>query len=163
MLLSTGSFTNGYHLEFAFDDGEVAHEVCELLATHDILAHISNTRVYIKDSESICNLLALIGATKSLYTLNDQIVMRSVRNTSNRRANCDTANIDRQIKTAHQQIELFKSIQNPPKHLKQIIDARLENPEASYDELATILGISKSGIANRIQSVIQYVDGIKKN
>jgi len=150
----------GYHLEFTFKDISSARELCDELAQYDIFAKLTTTvdnsafRVYIKDKESICNLLALVGANKSLYKLHDQIVMRSVRNTSNRRANCDSANIDRQIKSAHYQIEKFKDLKNLPPQLQQTVDARLSHPDATYDELAAILGISKSGVVHRIKKVL---------
>ena len=161
LLLSSGSFSHGYHIEFSFDDPEIAHEVCDELAIHDIFAHISNTRLYIKDSESICNLLALVGATKSLYKLNDEIVMRSMVNASNRRANCDKANISRMVETASRQIDVISKIVSSDDfeslsiELQQTALARLENPTASYDELAQILGITKSGLVHRINRLLK--------
>jgi len=151
-------------LEFSFDDQEIAHEVCDELASNDVLAHISGTRVYIKDSESICNLLALVGANKSLYKLNDEIVMRSMVNTSNRRANCDKANISRSIETAQAQIDaLSKFVESDyfetlPIELQETAKARIENPTASYDELAQMLGLTKSGLVHRIKKIICYAE-----
>jgi len=107
-------------------------------------------RVYIKDSDSICNLLALTGANKPLLKLHDQIALRSVRNTSNRRANCDTANISKQIAAARRQIEAIKKLAIIPQELKATAASRLENPEASYEELAQILGISKSAVVRNL-------------
>jgi hypothetical protein len=160
ILLSSGSFSHGYHVEFSFDDHDIAHEVCEELASHDILAHISSNRVYIKDSESICNLLALVGAHKSLYKLNDEIVMRSMVNTSNRRANCDKANISRSIETAQSQIGVISKLvarddfKTLAIELQTTAKARIENPTASYDELAQILGVTKSGLVHRIKKLL---------
>jgi DNA-binding protein WhiA len=166
---SAGGFSRGYHLEFPFDDLGEARALCDALAVQDIFANISPGgtggrpwRVYIKDSESICNLLALVGANKSLYKLNNLLALRSVRNTSNRRANCDTANISRQIETAAPQIEAISRLagredfRKLPKYLQATARARLDNPDATYDELAGILGISKSGTVHRLRTLMQY-------
>ena len=163
LLHASGSFIKGYHLEFSSINMEEAHEICDAFAEHDIFANITQTetvRVYIKDSESICNLLALVGANKSLYKLNNQIAMRDVRNTSNRRANCDTANISRQIETSTRQIALIKKIDQAklPPELLQIAKARLDNPTATYDELAIILGISKSAAVYRMKKLLNLFD-----
>jgi len=165
LLASTGSFSHGYHLEFAIEEEQAAHALCERLAEHDIFANISGAeghiRVYIKDSESICNLLALVGANSSLYKLNDRIAMRSVRNVTNRRANCDNANIARQIETAAHQISALENLvksggfKTLPTQLQKTAIARIENPEAALEELAKILGISKSGVVHRMKRLLR--------
>ena len=150
ILSASGSFASGYHLEFP-----ASEEICQQLAERDIFTNTTNDRTYIKDSESICNLLALVGATQSLYKLNDHIAMKSVRNTTNRRANCDAANIEKQLATAAAQIEMLKTIdpESLPPELRLTLEARLGNPTATYDELAEILGISKSGVVHRIKKL----------
>lgn len=150
-----GSFTRGYHLEFAIPDPKVATELCEQLALDEIFAHMSRGRVYLKDSESICNLLAIVGAHKSLLKLNNEIIARSVNNTSNRKTNCDTHNIARQIATASTQIEQIRqNFDALPPELQPTARARIENPTATYDELAKELNISKSALAHRLKRMV---------
>jgi DNA-binding protein WhiA len=154
----------GYHLEFALASAQEARDICEEFAANDVFGHIRETgneyRVYVKDSESICNLLALVGANKSLLNLHNEIAMRQAVNLSNRRANCDSANIERQIETARAQIEIFDAIRQSKRYetleksLREVIDARLKNPSAAYDELAKILGISKSGLVHRLKKLL---------
>jgi len=141
-----------------------AIELCDELAAHDIFAHMSETtapphvaRVYIKDSESICNLLALAGLKNCLYRLNDEIALRSVINSSNRRTNCDSANIQKQIEAATAQVEKIARLDLGalPPPLRETAAARMENPEATYDELAQILGITKSGVVHRLKRVLE--------
>ena len=158
--------TRGYHLEFAVASLEEARALCEEFAANDIFAAIRTakgaTHIYLKDSDSICNLLALAGASKSLLELHDKIAMRQVRNISNRRANCDEANIRRQLETAAGQVEAFTAIkagagfEKLGTELQSTVNARLENPEATYEELANILKITKSGLVHRIKKVLQY-------
>jgi DNA-binding protein WhiA len=157
---ATGGFIRGYHLEFDLND-KAANDLCENLAAHDIFAHKYTGRVVIKDCESICNLLALAGLVKSLYTLNDEIALRSVVNTSNRRANCDTHNITRQIETAAAQVEKIRALLNGQKfknlspELQATARARVENPTATYTELSQILNITKSGLVHRLKSMLK--------
>jgi len=151
-------------MEFQFKNIDEARALCDMLAEHDIFAKLTTTpdnqhfRVYIKDSDSICNLLALAGANKTLFKLHDQIALRSVRNVSNRRANCDAANVGKQVTAAARQIEVIKSLKNIPKNLESTASARIENPEASYEELGTILGISKSSVAHRLKRLLTICD-----
>ena len=156
ILASTGSFQGGYHIEFAIEDLVVARNLCDKLAEYDIFANITkgeHIRVYIKDSESICNLLALVKAKRSLYNLNNEIAMRSVRNVSNRRANCDSANILKQYETASRQVDIIKGLEDIPIELQATARARVENPNATYDELGKILGLSKSGVVHRLNKL----------
>ena len=158
---------HGYHLEFTFDDVTEARNFCDILAQHDIFAKLTTTventhfRVYIKNSDCICNLLALVGANRSLLKLSDEIALRSVRNVSNRRANCDTANISKQVSAAQEQIELIKHLKKSggfarlSEPLRQTATARTNNPDASYEELSQILGITKSGVVHRLQKLMR--------
>jgi len=98
-----------------------------------------------------------MGAGNSLLKLHNEIALRDVRNKANRLANCDTANIGKQVQTATQQIEAIKQINMDklsPK-LREAAIERINNPEASYEELANILGITKSGVVNRLKKILE--------
>lgn len=172
---ASGSFVRGYHLECFFDTEERALAVCDEFALHDIFAHMTgagavrppasigagnNFRVYIKDCESICNLLALGGAAQSLYELNNEIARRAVKNTTQRKTNCDTYNINKQLATAGEQVaKISKIIKTPaflqmPHELQFTAHARVDNPTATYDDLAEILGITKSGVVHRLKKIL---------
>ena len=108
---ANGSIKNGYQVDFLFDDIVSARAFSDMLAAYDILPKLTtrgdNFVVYIKSKECVCNLLALIGANKSLMELSNEIALRELRNTANRRANCDTHNIGRQVGTASEQFIFF--------------------------------------------------------
>jgi len=155
-----GSFNRGYHVEFRLDDYNDANHLAEILAMFEMFpkmtGHSGKFVVYLKSGECICNLLALMGATGSLLKLHDAIAIRDMRNNTNRRNNFDTANITRTVETAHAQVEQLRNIQLdqlPPK-LQDTARVRIENPDASLEELATILGISKSGLVNRLKKLL---------
>lgn len=157
---ASGGFNSGYHLEFVFGDIAEARALCEVLAQYDVFPKLCNRRgmhvVYIKNSDCICNLLAAVSANKSLLALHDEIALRDVRNTSNRRTNCDTANIVKQVNTAQTQIEHIQKLQKNKKFnsldakIKRTANARLGNPNANYEELAKILDLSKATVARHM-------------
>lgn len=91
----------------------------------------------------------------------DKIIMGIIRNNANRAANCDAGNIAKQVKAASYQIALINAMQADgrlrklsPK-LQETAAARVENPDATYEELAHMLRITKSGIVNRLRKIIQ--------
>ena len=91
----------------------------------------------------------------------DKIIMGIIRNNANRAANCDTGNIAKQVRAASQQITLIRQMQADgtlqkltPK-LQETAAVRIENPDATYEELAHFLHITKSGVVNRLRKIIQ--------
>ena len=157
---ANGSIKGGYQIDFTFDDLENARNFCDILGAYDILPKLTQRGeliiVYIKSREDICNLLALVGASKSLMDLSNEIALREVRGNANRRANCDAGNIAKQVATAREQVEYIKNLnlQALPVKLREVAKARLENPEASYEELASILKVSKSCLVHRLRKTM---------
>jgi len=157
---ANGSIKHGYQIDFTFDDLENAQNYCDILAAYDVFPKLTHRGdliiVYIKSREDICNLLALVGATKALYELNNEIALRELRSSANRRANCDSGNIAKQVATAKEQVEAIKKLDlnSLDIKLKEVAIARLDNPEASYEELAEKLGISKSCLVHRIRKLM---------
>jgi DNA-binding protein WhiA len=152
---------SGYHIEFVFESFKNAQEFCDLLAVYEILPKLTERKntvvIYIKDSDCICNLLALVGATKCMMALSNEIAARAVRNQTNRRVNCDTHNIEKQISASRKQVEIITKLLESgcltdPK-LRDVAKARLANPDASYEELAKTLGITKSGLVHRLRRI----------
>jgi len=153
-----GSIKTGYQIDFAFDDIENARGFCDILGAYDVFPKLTQRGdsiiVYIKSREDICNLLALVGASKTLMDLNNEIALREVRGNANRRANCDSGNIAKQVATAREQVEHIKQLDLLEQKLLAVATVRLENPEASYEELAEKLGISKSCLVHRLRKIM---------
>jgi len=157
--------TDIYKLSFPFDDASKAQGFCDVLAAYDIFPKLTEKKigaaVTIKSKECVCNLLALVGANNSLLTLSNEIARREIRSNANRVANCDTANIRKQVESSSEQIEHIERLiqsgqfQKLNSKLKQTATARMENPEASLVELANILNITKSGLVNRLRKLLK--------
>ncbi len=89
----------------------------------------------------------------------DKIIMGIIRNHANRAANCDAGNIAKQVKAASSQISMIEqmrvdgSFESLSPKLQQTALARVQNPDATYEELAEILNITKSGLVNRLRKI----------
>ena len=146
-----------YHLEFSFGSRAVAQDFLAILeesSVHGKLAVRQERAVlYVKDGDEICDCLALMGASKACLKLNALMVDREMSGRVNRKRNCDLHNIDKQTEAGVRQSAFLKALDldalSPP--LRAAAEARLAHPESSYEELADILGISKSGVKNRIK------------
>ena len=121
---------------------------------------------YIKDSEVIGDVLALMGATDSMMELLNVKIVKDVKNTVNRRVNCETANLTKTANAAVQQIRCIEKIFEKegksalPDGLRELAELRLENPEASLAELGEMLTppISKSGVNHRLKTLMRMAE-----
>ena len=151
----------GYNIDFTFENVANSRVFCELLSQFEILPKLtlqSGTAVVrVQSADCICNFLALVGAKNCLMEMNNQMALRELRNNANRRANCDTGNIEKQVETATRQIAVLREkiangeMARMSKKLQETAHARINNPDATYEELAALLCITKSGIVNRLR------------
>ncbi|NLM25794.1 MAG: DNA-binding protein WhiA [Firmicutes bacterium] len=175
--ISHGSITNPektYHLEFFTEKREVAYRILGTINSFGLSSNITmrkgNYLVYLKDGDQISTLLNLMGAHTSLLEFENIRVMKDMRNQVNRLVNCETANVDKTIKAAMNQIEMIEYIDAhldlstlPPK-LYQTAKLRLENPYASLKELGELFEppLSKSGINHRMRQLEQTYQRLQK-
>jgi len=169
-----GGFINDpermYHLEIACPSKEVALMVEKILNKSSFSAKISfwqkEWAVYIKKNEQIFEFLRFIGVQRALLNLQDIIARKDLLNTVNRMVNCETANLDKTISSASQQLSHIETLQktigleNLPPSLREVIKVRLENPYANIQELANALGggITKSGVFHRLKKIKQLAE-----
>ena len=166
--LGAGSLTSPkYHLEFTFGSHAVAHDFLALLeaaAVHGKLAvRQERAVIYVKDGDEICDCLALMGASKACLQLNALMVDREMSGRVNRKRNCDMHNIDKQTEAGVRQSAFLKALDLDAlsKPLREAAEARMAHPESSYEELGELLGISKSGVKNRLKRLTAIYE--KKN
>ena len=115
--------------------------------------------LYSASMETICNLLAFVGATKTVLEFNELIMVRQLRNSTNRQANCDFGNAVRTSEAGARQTEAIKKIRTSPvwdtldEKLTAVALLRLEDPEATVRELAEKTGLSRSGVYHRLEKL----------
>ncbi len=120
----------------------------------------------LRDQQKIVTFLSKLGLTGISLRMEDMAIMRSMRDRANRIRNCDTANIKRTLKVAEEQTALALRIRDAglverlPPALRQLVEARLGNPEASLAELGETLSppITKSTVKYRWQRLSGYAE-----
>lgn len=175
--LSIGSMSNpekGYHLEFVCENSYQAKQISEVLQSFDIHAKSVQRKkyevVYIKESEEIVELLNVIGAHISLMNLENLRILKDMRNSINRRVNCEAANITKTVNAATKQIDDITYIRNHygfddlSPQLREIAEVRLENPDASLKELGEYVNpkVGKSGVNHRLRKLGELADRLRE-
>jgi len=163
----------GYHLEFVTANEKKAKQLQSVIQSFDIDAKIVLRKkyhvLYMKESEAIVDLLNVMEAHIALMKLENLRILKELRNTVNRRVNCETANINKTLDSSRKQqadIRLLQEkygLENLPKGLQQIARIRLEEPEASLKELGEMLEppIGKSGVNHRLRKLSEMADKLK--
>lgn len=174
--LSVGSISNpakGYHLEFDCPDEAKARQLQELIRSFEIEARIILRKkyyvVYLKEGAGIVDLLNVCGAPISLMNLENLRIVKEMRNSVNRRVNCETANIAKTVNAAARQVEDIEYIgahygfEKLPLSLREMAEVRLENPDAPLKELGEYFQppIGKSGVNHRLRKLSELAEKIR--
>lgn len=164
----------GYHAEFVFNSEQLAQDFSLLLADFELISKIVERKnafvVYIKDCEMISDLLSLVGASQGVFDLQNENVLRSIRNNANRQTNCISANIAKTVDASVRQMEAIKTIDSLigldklDQSLLDAVNLRLANPEESLDNLVKLStnNISKSGLYHRFQKLEKIAKELKQ-
>lgn len=157
----------GYNLEIVSKDENEARLLKESMDTFNLNSKLSTRNdyyiVYLKDSDKISDFLAIIGATKSLFELENVRAIKSLRNDINRVNNFDNANIDRTVKAAANQLNAINKVKEAGVFedlddlSKKLANLRLDNPYLSLEELGEMLvpPLSKAKVNYRLQKFIK--------
>ena len=174
--LSIGSMSDpekSYHLEFVCSKRAQAEQLKDIIQEFQIEAKVIKRKkydvVYLKEGAGIVDLLNVMGAHVSLMNLENLRIVKEMRNSINRRVNCETANISKTVTAASKQIEDILLIrdkygfENLPDNLRQMAEIRLEYPDAALKELGGYLEptVGKSGVNHRLRRLSEIADGIR--
>ena len=94
-----------------------------------------------------------------------------MRNTVNRKVNCETANINKTVNAAVKQMEDIELVekmigfQNLNDGLAEIAELRLQYPEATLKELGMMLNpqVGKSGVNHRLRKLSKIAEELRGN
>jgi len=106
----------------------------------------------------------------SLMDLENVRILKEMRNTVNRKVNCETANINKTVGAAVKQVADIEYIRDTvgldslPEQLYEMAILRLDNPEASLIELGSMLckPVGKSGVNHRLRKLCEIADNLKE-
>lgn len=126
--------------------------------------------VYLKDSESISDMLIILGATNAVLEFENIRVLKSMKEQVQRTVNCETHNISKTVSAAVRQLDDINVIieggaySELPEGLRELADLRLKHPEASLKELSSMLeDTGKSGINHRFRRLAAIADRIRSS
>ena len=170
VFLGSGCIVNpntDYHFEVTIKSKIYADFVVKIMSEFDLNVKVikrkSNYVIYLKDSEQISTLLAVLEANKAVLDYENIRINKSITNNINRTVNCETANLIKTIEAAVKQQEAINKLKSKNKFnelnpkLKEVASLRLKYPEASLDELVQKCSykISKSGIYHRLNKIVK--------
>lgn len=158
----------GYHLEMSFVSGSYCESVAEnlekYLSSFKVSERKTSYALYSKSSDVITDFLYFLKANESASEITNVFAERSMKEKASRETNCRVANMDKSFKASSKYLNAIASIEKNngveklSDPLKDIIKAKKANPDATLDELASIMGISKSAVNHRLRKIIQIVE-----
>lgn len=174
--MGSGSITDpkkGYHLEFVSENESNAYFLRDVINDFGLNSKVIMRKekyiIYIKDSEQISDFLSLIGAYNSVLNYENIRVIKEMRNNVNRIVNCETANLNKTVKSSYDQVEDIKliekemGIENLDEDLKVIAKIRLENRSMSLNDIANSLEpkLSKSTVNYRFKKLRRIANKLR--
>ncbi|MBR1893237.1 MAG: DNA-binding protein WhiA [Lachnospiraceae bacterium] len=175
--LSAGSMNNpirSYHFEIVCTSASQANMLMRLINSFGIESKMVQRKryyvVYLKEGEQIIDMLNIMEAHQALLQMENTRIVKEMRNTVNRRVNCETANITKTVNAAVKQVNdiiyirdagYFGQLSEP---LRQMAEVRLANPEAALKELGSLLSppVGKSGVNHRLRKLSEIAENLRK-
>ncbi|MDR1043015.1 MAG: DNA-binding protein WhiA [Clostridiales Family XIII bacterium] len=174
MFLGAGEVNDpekGYNLEIVFASEATAVAARRLInGFTDIHARVRQRRgdyvAYLKDSEQIKDVLAIIGAHAQLLRFENVRMVKEMKSRANRANNCDAANMEKALGAAERQlaairkIELRDGLDSLPDELVDTALTRIFHPDASLAEIGQLLSppIGKAAVSARFMRIAAYAE-----
>ena len=169
--LAGGSVTDPdkrYHLELLTSYSGVSREAFNLMLEMGFSPK-SSVRAggyitYFKHSEAIEDVLTTMGAPLAAMGVMQAKMQKDMRNAVNRRVNCDSANADKIVSAAQEQLDAIRELDRLygltalPETLQETAMLRIANPESSLSDLAKLADppVSKSCMSHRLKKLLEY-------
>ncbi len=163
-----------YHFEIVCSLQEAAEKIREVIRSFGLDAKIVRRKksyvVYLKEGSQIVDILNIMEAHAALMELENVRILKEMRNSVNRKVNCETANINKTVSASVKQIEDITYLRDTvgfdrmPANLVEAAAVRLENPDATLKELGEMLDppVGKSGINHRLRRLSEMADKVRQ-
>ena len=174
--IASGSMSNpskSYHFEIVCSSEEQAEYLRDMINTFEMEAKIVNRKktyvVYLKEGSQIVDILNVMEAHVALLELENVRILKEMRNSVNRKVNCETANINKTVSAAVRQMEDIIYIRDTigfeklPEGLKDVALTRLAYPEAALKELGELMEnpLGKSGVNHRLRKLSSIAEKLR--
>ena len=162
-----------YHFEIATTDQSMVKELSRLLDKSGLPVNTYTrkgaTVVYLKSAQHISDALAMMGASNSVFALEDVRIRKQARGAANRAINCDGHNLERTVAAADEQVQgirryvIEKGLRSLPPALQEIAQKRLDNVDLSLVELGQLFEppLSKSAVNHRMRRLMDVIRALE--
>ena len=163
-----------YHFEIVCTISEIAEQIRSVICSFGLDAKIVRRKksyvVYLKEGSQIVDILNVMEAHVALMELENVRILKEMRNSVNRKVNCETANINKTVSAAVKQVEDITYLrdmigfENMPDNLVEAAYARLDHPDATLKELGESLTppVGKSGINHRLRKLSEMAESLRQ-
>lgn len=176
--LAAGSMSDpnkSYHFEIVCASEQLAWQIQEIICSFSMDAKIVRRKrsyvVYLKEGSQIVDILNIMEAHVSLMELENVRILKEMRNTVNRKVNCETANINKTVSAAVKQAEDITYLRDTigleklSEGLEEVALARLAHPDATLKELGMMLSppVGKSGVNHRLRKLSEMAEKVRQD
>ncbi len=176
--LAAGSMSDpekSYHWEIVCPDNSKAEQLREIINSFGLEAKIVPRKkcyvVYLKEGAQIVDILNVMEAHVALMNLENVRILKEMRNSVNRKVNCETANINKTVSAAVKQAEDIQYIENTiglsalSPGLREIAELRLQYSDMALKELGEMLDppVGKSGVNHRLRKLGSIAEDLRRN
>ncbi len=175
--LSSGTMSDpekSYHFELIFREKKEAEQMLAVMErlslTGKTMERKGHIVVYLKESEEISDALKMMGAYRCCMEFENARILKEMRNSVNRKVNCETANIHKTVGAAVRQLEDIHLIEEKtgfselPKPLREMAEIRMRYPDATLAELGTyfVPPVGKSGVNHRLRKIAVIAEKLRE-
>ena len=158
--------SNGYSIEFVFKNMALADDCKALMKYLNIKVGLSkrgsNIIMYLKNSEAIYNLFVMLDAVETAMEIQNNLVMREIRNDANRQGNCFDANLNKTLNASREQVKAIDYIIKNfgldylDESLKEVALLRIANEDITLNEMQKLYStkISRAGLKYKLDKII---------
>ena len=162
------------YIRGAFIASRQAEHLRDMMNSFDVDAKIVQRKrtyvVYLKEGSQIVDILNVMEAHVALMELENVRIMKEMRNSVNRKVNCETANINKTVSAAVRQMEDITYIRDQigfeklPEGLRDVALTRLAYPEAALKELGQLMAnpLGKSGVNHRLRKLSEIAQQLRE-
>lgn len=176
--LESGSISDpdkSYHFEIVCADISKAQEVIQAFSSFDVDAKVvvrgKNEVVYLKEADKISDALAIMGSRKGVLEFENARVVHNFRGKIQRQVNCEAHNLIKAVNAGNAQIADINLIKNVngldslPDALRQVAEARLNNPDTPLKELGEMMDppVGKSGVNHRLRRISEIAAKLRQS
>ncbi len=165
--------SKSYHLEFVVPFKTLSLDLLKLLNDYGIKAKHTVRRyvnvIYIKDSESIEDLLVSIGAPFSFFEILNTKIYKDLRNHTNRKLNFENANFSKTLNASFLQLDAIaklrksKMLETLSDDFIQVAKYREKNRDASLKAIGEMCTpvLSRSAVNHRLKKIIELASKLE--